>query len=157
MPREQAIKIRSDRALRLRPYIVLKIRGKRYKFDIRREIRLAQSTAEDALVYHAERFVFWRRMLAERTRERRRVEAKLASTKEALYLQFRAAVKDGQFDKMTEREISAEIALNARVVRLQERLQLALYREDICRTMVEAFDHRKGAFAKLFRRPSPER
>lgn len=158
MPRnEKSIRVKGHAGLDLKPYIRLTIKGRRYKWDVREQVRLANSTAEDALIHHAERFAFWRRMLAERTRERRAAESDLSQVSDLVWIQWKNAVRNGERESMSEQEITRESRLDPRVVQAREALDLALYQEDICRTMVEAFDHRKSAFTKLFRKPSPHR
>jgi len=139
---------RSAKALRYIKDIDLRLgeAKKKFRFNVIEELRITQSNS--GIIEHAERFAFWRRMQAEMTMHRRQTEQELEEMRANLSLQFREQLKD-EGKSTTEATISAMLRSDPGVYAVQTKLNRALYDEDICKMMVESFDHRRTVIMKL--------
>lgn len=143
----------SERALRRDRYLAFKIKGRKYRFDLVRELQLAK-TVEDTAMYHAERYLFWAKQSARFDLDVRRLESELSATKNAIKMALRDQQRAGaeSLQGRTDRELDYIVNSQDEVGRVVARLNIARYRAEVCGSMAKAFEHRRQAFTMVFAR-----
>lgn len=143
------IRTSSRSALRHVDRIVLTFNGVRYKFSIENELRIKRRDGEGALdLYQAERFAFWKRVLVEKRRARRDIERKYQEERDWKTVQVPELLrKEGML--RTESQVQANVRLQDGVGVLKEKLDNALYEEDLAQLMCDAFEHRRTVLMKV--------
>lgn len=104
------------------------------------------------LLTHAERVAFWRLALRDSHVTRRHAANRLREMESELFLTYRDLFRR-ESKSRTDYEVQCEVRTNEKFCAQLVALERAEAQADTCWAMVEAFEHRKTALTKLWKRP----
>jgi len=142
------MRMSSLKALRQVDKIVLRVRGKKMVFSIRKELKIARQ--HDVDMYQAEKYAFWRRIANEVGKERTKAERHLADQHDIATALMPEVLKE-EGKPRSDSQIRANVRLQPKVSEAQAKLDRLVWMEDLVRLMVDAFEHRKAVLMKMKR------